>query len=260
MARRTAISSVVRTPWATRAKRRGAGRLAGQRGVAAGNQKNGVRIRHAVQAAVEAAGAAQPRGPHLCTPPDGSKMHEQPNVARGTARSKRREQQRPARPRATGAQKTWGSADGLATRRCRRRIGRTVCEFGTRRGQLWKLRRNSAARAASLHGARRERDARATLCGKARGELTASSGAARREAAGGGCEEDVGQGGRPGSKALPAENRENGSGIWHAARAALEATAWRNSAGRMLARRKTGTIITSNAMCKAHGDITASCA
>ena len=59
---------------------------------------------------------------------------------------------------------------------------------------------------------------------------------------------------------MSTETRENGLRIRRAVRAALEAAAWRNSAGRILALRKTEAIITSNAMCKAHGDITASCA
>ena len=100
-------------------------------------------------------------------------------MARLTARSQRRAQQRAARARATDAKKTWGKA-----------AGRAVCEFGTRRVQLWKPRCGATRRAASLHGARQDRAARATRCGNAHGEITASCANARRESAGDGREEE----------------------------------------------------------------------
>ena len=100
-------------------------------------------------------------------------------MARLTARSQRRAQQRAARARATDAKKTWGKA-----------AGRAVCEFGTRRVQLWKPRCGATTRAASLHGARQDRATRATRCGNAHGEITTSCANARRESAGDGREEE----------------------------------------------------------------------
>ena len=95
--------------------------------------------------------------------------------------------------------------------------GRADYEFGTQRRQLWTPQRGATASAASLRPGRLERDARATRCGKARGDITASCAATRRDAAGGGREEHVGRGNRPGSEALPAENREKGLRCWPAA-------------------------------------------
>ena len=151
-------------------------------------------------------------------------------MARLTARSQRRAQQRAARARATDAKKTWGKA-----------AGRAVCEFGTRRVQLWKPRCGATTRAASLHGARQDRATRATRCGNAHGEITASCANARRESAGDGREEE---GRKAASLATPratdstrawgkaaggdagGESR-NSLRVWHAARAALDAATQR---------------------------------
>ena len=128
-------------------RRRGAARTASQRGVA--GEKSGERLAKSAHGAGSFGSAAQQRGPHPYAAHDGSETHEQRYVARHTARSQRRPEQHAARPRAADAKKTWGRVAGRAARRCQRRIGRTVSEFGTRRGQLWKPRRGATARAAS---------------------------------------------------------------------------------------------------------------
>ena len=140
-------------------------------------------------------------------------------------------------------------------------LGTTVCKIGTPRKQLWTPRRGAIAWAAYLHAARPERDARATRCGKAHGEITTSRATAPREPAGGGREEHVGQGGRPGSEAMPAVNREKSLRIWRAAREALDAAAQRNSAGRIFARpQDRSETRKQRGVASAHGEITALCA
>ena len=150
-----------------RARRRlGAARTASQQGVAGG--ESGEQFANSARAAGSfgSCGATQQRGPRPYTAHDGSETHEQRYVARRAASSQRRPEQHAVRPRAADAKKTWGRVAGRAARRCRRRIGRTVWEFGTRRGQLWKPRRGATARAACLHGARREQSSRATRCAR----------------------------------------------------------------------------------------------
>ena len=72
-------------------------------------------------------------------------------------------------------------------------------------------------------------------------ETTSSCATTSRVTASEGLDEDVGRG-------LPAETRENGSHIWHAVQAALDAVARRNSAARIIARRKNGARRASNAV------------
>ena len=57
-----------------------------------------------------------------------------------------------------------------------------------------------------------------------------------------------GEGGRPGSKALPAENGETALRMWNVAQSALDAGARSNNTGRICARRKTEARRASNAM------------
>ena len=154
-------------------------------------------------------GAARQRGPHLCTAQDWSETHEQRDVAKRTARSQRRVQQRTAGPRATDAMKTWGKAAGRATRRCRRRMGTTAANLARGAGKYLTPRRGATRCAGSLHGAIPEQDSQTTRCRKAHGEITTSCATAHSEAAGDGRDKDARQGGRPGSEALPAENGPN---------------------------------------------------
>ena len=56
-------------------------------------------------------GTAQQRGPRVCTPRDRSETREQREVARNTAKSHCRAQHRPAPPRSTDAEQTWGKGN-----------------------------------------------------------------------------------------------------------------------------------------------------
>ena len=106
-----------------------------------------MRIWHAARAALESPGAAQQRGPHPCTAQDKREQREHRGVARHAPRSQSRAHQRAVRPRATDVQKTWGGKAGRAARRCRRRIKRTVCDFGAAQAALEAAeRRNNAGR------------------------------------------------------------------------------------------------------------------
>ena len=154
---------------------------------------------------------ADRRGATTRTRQDRRETCEQRDVVRGTARSQRRTQQHPATQRAKDAKQRGSKAAGRATRRCRRSVRRLICDFGPLRGQLWTPRRGATALTASLHAARPARDTqgtRATRCGNS--EITASCSTTHRDAASDRREEDAEHGGRPDSKALPAENREKG--------------------------------------------------
>ena len=74
-----------------------------------------------------------------------------------------------------GRERRGAATGGRATKRCRQRIGNTVCELGIRRVHLWTSRRGARVRAAaSPQSQKLERGARSALCGAAHGTLRAS--------------------------------------------------------------------------------------
>ena len=92
-------------------------------------------------------------------------MHYPRNVARHTARSHRRAQQRPKVPRATDSNKTWSESGPPSNGALPSDYRGPVCALGTQRGHLRTPRRGATARAACVQAA----------------------------AAGDGCKEDVGR-------------------------------------------------------------------
>ena len=126
-----------------------------------------------------------------------------------------------------------------------------MCDVGTRSGKLWTPRRGATTRAASLHVARPERDARATRCGLAHGEITTSHATTYREAAGYGRKEYVGRDRPAGQRGAAGcesgqqfANWAGNAGIFGHRGAAQQ----RNNAGRIRANRKAGAKRASNAM------------
>ena len=113
---------------------------------------------------------------------------------------------------ARDAKQTWGRSARRATISCKRRIVEAVCALSTHHGHARTLRSGATTPPHLCKPSSWATDAKKTW-----GEI-----------------------GRPGSDALPAENRENNLRIGHAARAAWDAVARRNSAGRIFANRRSG--------------------
>ena len=181
---------------------------AGQRGVARGesgvNWARGAGI-------FGRRGAAQQRGPHLSKPSVRSEALAQRNVAWLTARSHRRTQQRCVTPwrgmqSRPGADRPAGQHQLQAENR-----GSGLCLEHASRACA------DAAKGATTPPHLCKPSSWATDAKKTWGEI-----------------------GRPGSDALPAENRENNLRTGHASRASWDAVARCNSAGRIFANRRSG--------------------
>ena len=120
---------------------------------------------------------------------------------------------------------------GRAATRCRRRIGRTICELGTRRGRLGTPWRGATARAASLQTAGLERDERATRCGVPHGAITTWRATTPRDVAGDGRKTNVGRDRPAGRRPVASKkSEENGLRVGHASWASSDAAAQRNNA------------------------------
>ena len=168
-------------------------------------------------------GAGQQRGSRRRQPQDRSETRVTRAVAWRLARSRKGARvatSGAATPRdaaGKGREWRWATADGQATKRCQRCITKTVCKLGARREHLWTSQRGATPWAATSQATRREQDA-LKAC-DLHGALRHRKHNARWNVARGNAprhpgrwaRQMLGDGGRPGNKALPAENGGNGS-------------------------------------------------
>ena len=179
------------------------------------------------------------------------------HVAWRGVRSQRRARPPPPRDGAGDGQEGRGATTGgPATRRCRRRLGTTVRRLGRRREHVWTLRRCATLATGKKEAGPQRAALQRGIAGGDLGPLFADwargagtfghRGVVRRWRR---ARKAWGRDGRTGNEALPAENREHGLRIGHAARAPLDVAARRKSAGgRVAAIPKTGARCAKRAM------------
>ena len=185
-------------------------RPAGLRRFPAENQVNNLKHKARVVCIFGRRGAAQQRGPHLCKQPDRNETCAQIGVALRAARSQHSAQQRPVKSHKTDAKQTWGRERPAGQRGLAGGdlwITFCVCASGTQRGHP---RRGATPRAACLQAAGPARDAQTTHCSMAHGAITKPRATSLVAPWATYAKKTWGGSYRPGSEALPAENRENG--------------------------------------------------